>query len=167
MATDEITSCIIAPSIGIARVGNAPKGMVIGPEWPGQRVRPEDGFKDAQGRIKRQAARFRVFGLAADGTVVRELTADHAAIAWRVHLANRKAAFDRFAGRYDPRPEPRNKGYAGAREDLVIDPGERRIEGPNHAGAVFDGGRFLGREVALGELRTVSVGPKLRRSRVT
>ena len=139
-------------------MGDAPKGMVIGPERPGQRVRPEDGFKDAQGRIKRQAARLRVFGLAADGPVVRELTADHAAIAWRVHLANRKAAFDRFAGRYESRPEPRNKGCAGAQEDLVIDPGERRIEGPSHAGAVFDGGRFLGREVALGELRTDAQG---------
>ena len=35
---------------------------------------PDGGFKDEVGRIKRQAARFRLYGLDADSNVVREVT---------------------------------------------------------------------------------------------
>src|SRR5262249_40208791 len=49
-------------AIGIARVGNSPDEFFIGAERPNDRNPPEGGYKDAQGRIKRQAARFRLFG---------------------------------------------------------------------------------------------------------
>jgi hypothetical protein len=61
--TESITRYVIYPGIGIARVGNAPDDYFIGPESPGQIPAPEGGFKDAEGRMKRQAARFRIYGL--------------------------------------------------------------------------------------------------------
>ena len=63
-----IKSVKIFPAIGIARVGNSPTEFFIGPERVGETSAPEGGFKDAQGRIKRQAARFRIFGYDATGT---------------------------------------------------------------------------------------------------
>ena len=56
--------------------------------------------KDAVGRVKRQGARFRVYGFGAQGTVA-ELTADHPAverITWTVTLANKKAEWFRCSG---------------------------------------------------------------------
>lgn len=41
------------PRVGIARVGNSPDEFFIGPEVPGEVPRPEGGFKDGAGRIKR------------------------------------------------------------------------------------------------------------------
>ena len=74
-AGPEIVRCAVYPSIGIARVGNSPGGFFIGPEVPGNHPLPPGGFKDPQGRILRQAARFRIFGFDAAGNVVAELTA--------------------------------------------------------------------------------------------
>ena len=67
----------IHPAIGIARVGNSPNSFYIAPEVTGglpidcdpegnpivkdDREQPVSKFKDAQGRIRRQAARFRVY----------------------------------------------------------------------------------------------------------
>jgi L-lysine epsilon oxidase-like protein len=51
-----------------------------------------------EGRIKRQAVRFRVFGFDADGVPVQELTVAEADIAWHVSLANKKAAWFEFHG---------------------------------------------------------------------
>lgn len=92
--------CRIFPPIGIARVGNSPEEFFIGPEAPG--VPPENGgsFKDARGRVKRQAARFRVYGFGRSGEVA-ELSLSHPAveaIEWTVTLANKKAAWYRFDG---------------------------------------------------------------------
>jgi len=53
-------------------------------------------LKDDQGRIKRQVARFRLYGLDAADAVVQELTAADADITWTVHLANKKAAWYQF-----------------------------------------------------------------------
>src|ERR687883_626890 len=92
----EIVRCVIHPGVGIARLGNSPSGFYVGPEAPGQLPAPEGGFKDSAGRIKRQAARFRVYGLDQAGNVVREVTADVGQVTWRVHLANRKAAWYQF-----------------------------------------------------------------------
>src|SRR3954447_7348995 len=96
MADETIVRCAIHPGIGIARLGNSPNGYFIGPEVPGIVPDPGGAYKDAQGRIKRQVARFRIFGLNAANQVVKELTADDAAITWRVHLANKKAAWYQF-----------------------------------------------------------------------
>ena len=96
----------IHPAIGIARVGDSPDDFFIGPERIGEEPNPPGGFKDLLCRIKRQAARFRIFAHHDDGTVQEIKDAD-AEITWTVHLVNKKAAHpDRgvllvVCGRYD------------------------------------------------------------------
>ena len=82
-------------------MGNSPNEHFLGPEVPGVYPQPGGGFKDAAGRIKRQAARFRIFGLDANGNVVRELTAADGDITWTVQLANKKAAWYNFDLAFD------------------------------------------------------------------
>ena len=115
----------IHPAIGIARVGNSPDEFFIGPERIGEHPTPAGGFKDAQCRVKRQAARFRIFAHHDDGTV-EEITDAEAEITWTVHLVNKKAA----------QPRPRQHETAG---DLTIDPGSRTLNGPNQR-KLFDTG---------------------------
>jgi hypothetical protein len=176
ISNHEIVSCAIHPAIGICRVGNSPEAFFLGPEVPGHHPLPPGGFKDAEGRVLRQAARFRVFGLNRRGEVVAELTADNADITWLVHLANKKSAWYNFRQAFDV-PESiegfpdrgipplvvarRNAGVTGQdRGQLVIDPGPREISGRsvNHDGADprhrLDTGHFFGVAVPLGELRT-------------
>ena len=85
----------IFPSIGIARVGDSPSGWYIGPEAPDLGFLPPDGLhRDAGGRIKRMAARFRVYEFE-QNKPVREVTLDSEdieSIEWEVQLANTKAA---------------------------------------------------------------------------
>lgn len=133
----------IHPAIGIARVGNSDE-FFIGPERIGERPDPPGGFKDAQCRVKRQAARFRIYAHHDDGTV-QEITDAEAVIQWTVHLANRKAA---YPGRGNTEPAA----------DLVIDPGPRSTNGPNQR-LLCDSGsiRFSGQSavgVSLGEIRS-------------
>ena len=71
-----IVRAAIHPAIGIARVGNSPDEFFIGPEV--DEPAPLDSYKDAAGALKRQAARFRVYGYNAAGEAVAELTADNA-----------------------------------------------------------------------------------------
>lgn len=172
----EIVSCAIHPAIGICRVGDSHGGFFLGPEVPGDHPLPPGGFKDAAGRVLRQAARFRVFGFNRWGEPVAELTADTADITWHVHLANKKAAWYTFRQAFDV-PESiagipergipplvvgrRNPAVTGVtRRQLVIDPGPREIGGrnANPDGADprfrFDTGRFLDVPVFLGEVRT-------------
>ncbi|MDM0105523.1 LodA/GoxA family CTQ-dependent oxidase [Variovorax sp. J22R24] len=136
------TTYRIHPAIGIARVGNSDE-FFIGPERIGERPDPSGGFKDSQCRVKRQAARFRIFAHHDDGSF-SEVTDAEAAITWTVHLANRKAAYP-----------GRGNDPSG---DLVIDPGPRSTHGPNQL-QHFDTGtiRFAGESttaVALGEIRS-------------
>jgi len=150
---DPIVALAIHPAIGVARVGNSAEGWFLGPEIPGA---PLVGpFKDASGALRRQAVRFRVYGLDARGRPVRELTD----VQWSVHLMNRKAAWYEFDTPLDiPEAVPtmqRNLGVA--REALTIDGGLRFITGAG-AGPVTHEGFFLGRSVYLGELRTDSLG---------
>jgi hypothetical protein len=150
----------IYPSIGIGRVGNSPDQFFIGPEIPGvtpveligDSEEPRQKLKDEQGRVKRQAARFRVFEFeqSEDGSLDagREVTASEATIEWRVQLANSKAAGEVFP----PDGTLRNDGVP--REQLTIAPQARTICGRSQSGVEFDDGKFLGTEVYLGELRT-------------
>ncbi len=83
----------IHPGIGIARIGNSAK-FFIGPESP---LSSSNGPFKERGRIKKQAARFRVYEFDVDGsgreTLVREVVeSQNATIQWHVHLANKKAA---------------------------------------------------------------------------
>jgi hypothetical protein len=146
----DISHVKIHPAIGLARVGNSPDGFFVGPERPGLHPRPLGGYKDAQGRIKRQAARFRLFAYDAGNNVLGELRSADAQVAWTVHVANRKAAWHEFRG-LDPNGPLRNK-HVGDRESLMIDPGPRTLSGPGSS-ATFDGGKFLGQPVPLGEAR--------------
>jgi hypothetical protein len=153
-------------------VGDSPDHFFVGPEAPG--VVPEVvSYKDAQGRIKRQAARFRVYAFLEDGTV-EELTTDTPAVAsitWTVELANRKADWFEFAGAGRiaeilagtatyPR---RNKSVPLAnREGLIIGPVSGSVSGANQVGPRLEG-RFSvpGRDpvsVYLGQLNTDKAG---------
>lgn len=152
----------IYPAIGIARVGNSPDAFYFGPEVPDPRPEAPGFYRDANGAIKREAARFRIYGYNAAGDVVAELTADNADIQWAVTLANTKAAWYQFQIALDI-PEAaatqpsflRNLAVAD-RTVLSIAPGERTIAGRDQQGPAyaFANGRFMGTEVYLGELRT-------------
>ncbi len=160
-----IVRAAIYPGIGVARIGNsiAPDGYYIGPEVVEPPLTPTGATRDASGAIKRQAARFRLYGYNAAGEVVSELTPDNAEIQWKAHLVNRKAEWYQFQAALDI-PDAatmtvplRNAHIKGdARASLVIDPGARSIEGKNTSGSAyqFDSGRFQGVPVPLGELRT-------------
>jgi hypothetical protein len=172
MDISKVRSCRIHPAIGIARVGGSAESYFIGPEIPGeQRVPPDPkyGFKDKHGELLRQVARFRVYGYDAAGNVVGELNAGNAEVAWQVHVANHKAAwyqfneamdipnFDGSGGTTPQNSKRRNADVSGAaREKLVIDPGPRTISGRDTKGKKyhFDGGKFFGKPVSLGEART-------------
>jgi plastocyanin len=146
----------IHSAIGIARVGNSPDQFFIGPEKPGDRTPPVGGYKDAQGRIKRQAARFRLFGYDERGQLVKEITDDDATISWTVHLANKKAEWKKFDGLNADAPR-RNSRVKKDRWKLIIDPGPRTITGLGQT-AKFDTGKFKDTVVPLGEIRTDEEG---------
>jgi L-Lysine epsilon oxidase N-terminal len=84
MQDDIIVKAAICPSIGIARVGNSLAEWYVGPEVPDPLPQPPGFYRDDTGALKREAARFRVYGLNARGTIVRELTGADADIAWTV-----------------------------------------------------------------------------------
>lgn len=142
---EEIVSVKIFPPIGIARVGNSPNDFFIGPEIPGVVERPDGGYKDEQGRIKRQAARFRLYGYDRNGDYVKEITSEDAHITWNVHLAHKKAA-----------------SMANSTSQ-VIDPGEEFINGPlqqvRFTAVHFEHNETISpNPVNLGEIRTDEVG---------
>ena len=141
----------IHPSIGIARIGNSPTDFFIGPEIPGKNATPAGGHKDEQGRVKRQAARFRIYGYDENGTLVQEITSADAEIRWTVHLANRKAAWKEFQGLSDNTPLRNAKEKH--RNKLIIDTGAWALSKPN-SHALFYTGKFYDTVVPLGEMRT-------------
>ena len=129
---DRIVKAAIYPSIGIARVGNSADGWFVGPEVRDPEPMPVEHYRDADGALKRQAARFRVFGLNARGEIVRELTGgDEAEIVWRVELANTKAAWYGFQLALDipeaasAPPMILRNGAVSDRARLAIRPGPR------------------------------------------
>src|SRR5262245_49768512 len=152
MAIDTIK---VFPSIGIARLGNSPSEFFIGPELPGDRTPPAGGYKDARCGIKRQAARFRLFGYDA-GVLVQEITAADADITWTTELANTKSEWKQFGGVEFPNLVPRNNTVTD-RSTLRITPGSRTLNAPNQQ-AAFNTGKFLGATVPLGEMRTDADG---------
>ncbi len=142
----------IHPAIGIARVGNHPTDYYFGPEAPG--VAPEGPFK-SDGKIKRQAVRFRIFRYTydEDGLAgIREVTADadNVKIKWSVHLINKKAASAVF------RPEQpvrlRNAHIQSERRRLVIDSGTTAISKGMPQKTLE--GAFMNTPVTLGHILT-------------
>jgi hypothetical protein len=161
----EIVRAAVYPPIGIARVGNSETEYFLGPETLAPAERPPGFYKDLKGALKRQGARFRVYGLDGKGKVVEELDASNSQITWTVHVANKKAAWFEFDVALDiPQAKPvplRNSNFSGeARQQLVIDPGPMSISGVEQSGAQYrlDTGTFLGVPVSLGELRTDAAG---------
>ena len=177
----EIVECRIHPAIGVARLGNSPTDSFIGPETPGRYDTPPGGYHDQAGRIARQAARFRIYGINAAGEVVKEITAADAEITWAVYPANKKAIWYRInlpldipeakdeldhpQSRGPERNSRRNRAMAIEHPDqLIIDPGPRRIgrantnADGNDSRYHFDRGQFFGIPVPLGELRTDANG---------
>jgi L-Lysine epsilon oxidase N-terminal/L-lysine epsilon oxidase C-terminal domain len=167
-----IVRAAIHPAIGIARVGNSKEQYFFGPEVTDP-LPEQPGFykeRDDTGALKRQAARFRIYGYDAQGNVVREITEADAEIRWTVHVANSKAAWYQFQVALDipeasdpstPPSARRNAGVQGdQRGQLVIDPGPRTISGAGQQGPqyAFDTGTFYGKPVYLGELRTDGAG---------
>jgi hypothetical protein len=168
----------IHPGIGIMRVGDHPDAFFVGPETPGRPgvelggagENPVQQYK-VDGRLKRQAARFRVweYDQAADGTLVpvREIAAGQATVAWKVTLVNRKAASESLMHAFSPgwtpvllpkkKGRPRNRAVED-RESLIIRGGTRTVAGANQPAAPFDEGKFLGTPVYLGEVRTDAAG---------
>jgi L-Lysine epsilon oxidase N-terminal/L-lysine epsilon oxidase C-terminal domain len=169
VADDCIVKAVIYPAIGVARVGNAPQGYVVGPEVttpppkPASDVPGQNPYRDVDGRLYPQAARFRIYGCNAKGEIVRELTApgNQAEIAWTVHLANRKAVWYQFqlaldipvAGSADP-SALRNPTVSD-RTALVLDAGPHTIRfGHEPQQREMVAGRFLhqGSPVYLGRM---------------
>ncbi|WP_372026460.1 LodA/GoxA family CTQ-dependent oxidase [Tistrella mobilis] len=164
----EIVRAAIHPAIGVARIGDAATAYYIGPEVTTPQPEEPGFYRDEAGALKRQAARFRIYGLDAEGRVVRELTAADADITWTVHPVNRKAAWYQFQAALDipeaatmavPRRNP-DVPFA-QRGILVIDPGPRSISGADVSGGAdhaFDTGKFKDTVVPLGEIRTDDAG---------
>jgi len=134
------TTYKIHPSVGVARVGNS-DDYYIGPETAGGLPTEQGGgtvtrFRDGNGGLKKQAARFRVYAYDspdAPGTLVQPGKGGVKDIQWTVYLANKKAAWYEFLqqegkdGDYQNHPlrNPRTQGQD--RKQLIIDPGPQTI----------------------------------------
>lgn len=181
---DRVHKCRIHPGIGIARVGNSPDQHFIGPESPrdpNEVTAPDGSFKDEEGRIKRQGARFRIYAYDKNNKNLGELplgkgthskAKQTAKVEWTVHLANKKGAWYKFYTRFQRPGDVRNAQVEvpdgqepDSRRSLVIDPGSRSMDGEgkpvgrgSHKTLKFDTGEFLGTKVPLGELTTDGEG---------
>lgn len=139
----------IHPAIGIARVGDSEE-YYLGPETAGGLpILPSgapfgpDDFRDAQGRIRRQAARFRVYVYddADPDDPGREVVVGEnyvTGIEWRVHVANKKPIWYQFhtllgEDGYAPDHPLRNPldTDPASRVKRIIDPGPRTLTGAN------------------------------------
>ncbi|MDQ6941981.1 MAG: LodA/GoxA family CTQ-dependent oxidase, partial [Candidatus Eremiobacteraeota bacterium] len=152
----------IHPAIGIARVGNSTSSFYIAPEQRGAlpiecneagvpNGQPVQQFKDRQGRIRRQAARFRVYVYDDGSPAGRELHVGESIdieversgklttvrvddVRWTVYLANKKSSwyeFRQLEGEhgYTPDHPLRNADLTNPeeRQKLIIDPGARSV----------------------------------------
>jgi hypothetical protein len=161
----------IHPAIGIARLGNSPDSFYLSPEVTGAPPidctpdglpivkdgleQPVTQYKDGQNRIRRQAARFRIYvydeadpngreirlGDTLSGLVPHSgqvFTGKLVDIQWTVYVANKKSswyAFQQLDGEHGyPTNHPlRNASIteAGARQQLIIDPGPQTVSWRN------------------------------------
>jgi hypothetical protein len=136
-------SYTIYPAIGFARVGNSDE-YYLAPETPGGLPILVDGkpftaedFRSPDRRMRRQAARFRVFGTDASGGTGEEIQAGRGGVArieWTVHLANKKPIWYEFQtldgeDGYASNHPLRNAGITdpAKRTKMIIDPGPRTL----------------------------------------
>ena len=138
-------------------------GQRLRGSWPSLRADSRTRPDESNARPRASGS----MGWTVPGRAVREITADEGEIVWRVHLANRKAAWYQFLNAMDLGPKYaktaplRNATLTGKeRQTLVINPGPRSITGRGVRGKAyqFDTGKFMGKKVALGELRTDEAG---------
>lgn len=164
----------IHPGIGIARLGDSPDEFYISPEKPaampiacdeqGNPLMSSDGkteavikrFKDGEGRIKRQAARFQIYVYDDENPKGRPLNlgdqikggGNHGTlvdIQWQVYLANKKSSWYEFQqtegehGYTNDHPR-RNADITDpeARQMLIIDPGAQIVNATDRREARFD-----------------------------
>ncbi len=168
---DCIVRAVIQPAIGVARIGNSPDGYVLGPEvthpkplMAGTGAGPHGSpYRDKEGRLLPQAARFRIYGVNAKGRIIRELTAPEgeAEIDWSLHLANKKSAWYTFQLALDipeaasADPTTLRNPTVSDREALMLDAGKQSLrpgDGPQSLDLVA--GRFMhqGEPVYLGRM---------------
>jgi hypothetical protein len=175
MSAPKISYCKIFPPIGFARLGNSPDAFFIGPEAP-EVVSDNDGsYKDSEGRVKRQAARFRVYAFDDQDRVIAELTSEHpdvSTVIWEVTLANKKAEWYQFdgatrvadilAGETEGIPRRNDSVKGNKRKGLIIGPARQTIEGRSKASDPLQGEFVLPdakpETVTLGELKTDEAG---------
>jgi hypothetical protein len=169
MDFSKVKICKIYPAIGIARLGNSPTDTFIGPELPGVTAEPGGGYKDRNGCVKRQGARFRIYAFDAAGKPLGECRLDEPGveIAWTVTLANKKSSWHEFQGvaagldtDSGKKPTPsRNSGVAD-RLQLEITPLPRSVSGVLQSGPRYqlNDGMYQGINVPLGELQTDTFG---------
>ena len=179
---ERIVSVRIHPGIGVSRVGNS-DDYYIGPEVmnpdpiPDAGAEDEEGnnlqhlygyeMRDTAGAMKRQAARFRVYGYDDQGKVVAEiLQSENTNINWEVHLANKKSAWYDFDAAMDiPENKDMSVGRRNSkvslenRDTLVIDAGLTAINSDQPLEKeVKMSGHFKEIEVELGALKVDKVG---------
>ena len=155
----------IFPSIGIARLGNSAE-FFVGAEVLGSVGRELDTgaevtrFKDAQFRVRKQAARFHLFEdtSGAGNWTPAQLPAG-ATVKWTVHVANKKDAITRPSGPPGPISPgvPLRSTLDPTRADRLID-----AQGSiSAAGTVALAGKHAGVDVTLGSLELDSNGKLL------
>jgi len=148
----------IHPKVGVARLGNSPDEFYLSPEKIGglpiqcdQNGNVTDEkitlYKDKQGRVKRQAAKFRIFRKNPETKQQELVSLDNGEvekIVWTSHVANKKPVwytFSELQGNLDfgEQNSYRNQHIpvnnpdvtdATDRKKLMIDPGPRSIEQP-------------------------------------
>lgn len=150
---------ILSPSVGIARLGNSPKDFYLTPisigglplecdAYGNPTGEPFSTFKDALGRVKRQAQPFKVLRTQ-DGVAYEEVTLSTSgvqSIEWTVHLANKKAAWYQFSELQGNLLLGEENSYENQKislrnatvtdpncrqKKLIIDPGPRTLSGAN------------------------------------
>src|SRR5215831_12902939 len=161
----------IHPAIGLPRLGNSPDSFYLAPESTGAAPiecgpdgiptpeQPVKQYKDSKNRIRRQAARFRIYVYDQDNPAGREvklgdpvaaaqvsgsrrtgevLTGKLVDIEWTVYLANKKSSwyeFRQLEGEHGYAADHplRNPGMQGAshRQKLIIDAGPRTVSWAN------------------------------------
>lgn len=145
----------IHPGIGIARLGSSTNDYFIGPEAPFVVPFPDGPYRDSDGFLKRQGAKFRIYEYEYDiaGRLIKlkEITGDDATICWSVRLVNKKAASPVF-----PPGSGRSRNPGTPPSQLIIDAGSQTIDGINQSLHLV--GAFKGTTVDLGDLRTDEKG---------
>lgn len=164
----------IFPAIGLCRVGGSTEWFYA-PEVPGLPSNGGKDYKSTDGRIKKQAQRFRVYAFDDEGRVIKEITdSARSKIKWSVRVANTKGAWYGFNNPMDNGDNApglpgmkRNQFFVTDEERermLVIDSGVHKIHGKSvNTGGDEElhqmGGRFWDKQdVGLGHLQTDDAG---------